>query len=91
MVPLLVIWLGGEQRWAHAMSLAAIIPISLAAVVIYGAAGNVDVTAAIALTIGAVAGARLGTRILVRTPEAGLKGTFGVFMLVAAVAVVLKG
>jgi uncharacterized membrane protein YfcA len=91
MVPLLVYWQGGQQRWAHAMSLAAIIPISFGAVLIYGAAGNVDVPAAIALTIGAVAGARLGTGLLVRAPEHILKGAFGVFMLGAAVAVVLKG
>lgn len=91
MVPLLVFWQGGLQRWAHAMSLAAIIPISLGAVLIYGAGGNVDVPDAIALTIGAVFGARIGTGFLVRAPEHILKGAFGIFMLAAAVGVILKG
>jgi uncharacterized membrane protein YfcA len=91
MVPLLVFWQGGQQRWAHAMSLAAIIPISLGAVLIYGARGNVDVPAAAALTIGAVAGARVGTGLLVRAPENILKAAFGIFMLAAAIGVVLKG
>jgi hypothetical protein len=91
MVPLMVFWQGGQQRWAHAMSLAAIIPISLGAVLIYGAGGNVDVPDALALTIGAVVGARVGTGFLVRAPEHILKGCFGVFMLAAAIGVVLKG
>jgi uncharacterized membrane protein YfcA len=91
MVPLLVFWLDRQQRAAHAMSLAAIIPISLAAVLIYGGAGEVDMAAAIALTIGAIAGARMGAGVLVRTPEPVLKGAFGLFMLVAAVSIVVKG
>ncbi|MGN6797168.1 MAG: TSUP family transporter, partial [Gaiellaceae bacterium] len=36
MVPLLVLWASYGQRDAHAMSLGAIIPISLAGVITYG-------------------------------------------------------
>jgi uncharacterized membrane protein YfcA len=91
MVPLLVLWTGRSQREAHAMSLAAIIPISLAAVIIYGGAGEVDLPAAIALAIGAVVGARMGARVLSTAPERPLKAAFGLFMLVAAVSITLKG
>jgi uncharacterized membrane protein YfcA len=49
MVPLLVLRAGYRQRDAHAMSLGAIIPISLASVVTYGAAGEVRVGYAVAL------------------------------------------
>jgi uncharacterized membrane protein YfcA len=91
MVPLLVLWSGRPQREAHAMSLAAIIPISLAAVVVYGGAGEVDVPAALALCAGSIIGARLGARVLARAPERALKGAFGVFMLIAAVSISLKG
>ncbi|MQA72908.1 MAG: TSUP family transporter [Solirubrobacterales bacterium] len=84
MVPLLVLWAGCEQRVAHAMSLVAIIPISAAAVLVYGGAGEVDPAAAVALSLGAVFGARLGASLLTRAPERVLKAAFGVFMLVAA-------
>jgi uncharacterized membrane protein YfcA len=90
MVPLLVLWSNRSQRVAHAMSLAAIIPISLAAVVIYGGAGQVNVPDAIALCAGAIVGARTGAGLLARAPERALKGAFGVFMLVAAVSISLK-
>src|SRR5215467_6876606 len=41
MVPLLVLWAGYAQREAHAMSLGAIIPISMAGIATYGVAGEV--------------------------------------------------
>src|SRR5581483_5852002 len=41
MVPLLVLWARYSQRAAHAMSLGAIIPISVAGIAIYGSAGEV--------------------------------------------------
>src|ERR1700704_6190287 len=91
MVPLLVLWGGRAQREAHAMSLGAIIPISLAALVVYGGAGQVDVGDAAALCVGSMVGARTGARLLARAPERALKGAFGVFMLVAAVSISLKG
>lgn len=91
MVPLLVLWTGRAQREAHAMSLAAIIPISFAAALVYGGAGQIDVRAAIALTLGAIIGARIGARVLADAPERPLKAAFGCFMLVAALSVALKG
>jgi uncharacterized membrane protein YfcA len=90
MVPLLVLWAGRGQREAHAMSLAAIVPISLAAVVVYGGAGEVDVPAAAALTLGSVAGSRVGAGILARAPDVALKAAFGCFMIIAACSTALK-
>ena len=91
MVPLLVLWGSRAQREAHAMSLAAIIPISLAAVLVYGGAGQVNVGDAVALCVGAIVGARTGAGLLARAPERVLKGAFGAFMLVAAALISLKG
>ncbi len=91
MVPLMVLWLGTTQREAHALSLAAIIPISLVAVLIYGEAGKVDPLAAMALALGAVFGARAGARLLARASERPLKFAFGVFLLVAALLLLLEG
>jgi hypothetical protein len=91
MVPLMVLWTGQKQRDAHAISLGAIIPISIAAIAVYGGAGEVNLLDALGLTIGAVLGARLGARVLSRAPERPLKIAFGVFLLIAAVSVSLKG
>lgn len=91
MVPLLVLWSGRLQRQAHAMSLAAIIPISFAAVLVYGGAGEVNLGAAMALTVGSMVGARIGARVLAGAPERPLKAAFGVFMLVAALSIAVKG
>src|SRR5215210_4692241 len=85
MVPLLVLWAGYAQRDAHAISLGAIIPISLAGVATYGAAGEVRVWHALALAIGAVVGARVGAGLLARLEEHVLKLAFGVFLLGVAV------
>jgi uncharacterized membrane protein YfcA len=85
MVPLLVLWAGYAQRDAHAISLGAIIPISVAGVVTYGVAGEVRVGYAIALAVGAVAGARIGAGLLTRLDEQVLKLTFGVFLTGVAV------
>ena len=81
MVPLLVLWLGYAQRDAHAISLGAIIPISLAGIATYGIAGEVRVWEAVALAIGAVAGARVGAGLLTRLDEHVLKLAFGCFLV----------
>lgn len=89
MVPLMVLLAGIGQRAAHAISLAAIIPISIASLAVYGAAGRGDLVAAAALTAGAVLGARAGAGLLSRAPERALKAAFGFFMLVAALSIAL--
>ena len=91
MVPLLVLWAGYSQRDAHAVSLGAIIPISLAGVATYGIAGEVRWWDALALATGAVAGARIGAGALTRIDETLLKLVFGVFLVVVAVFMGVRG
>lgn len=91
MVPLLVLSAGYAQRDAHAMSLGAIIPISIAGVVTYGAAGQVRLPIGAALAVGAVVGARIGAGMLSRLGERPLKLGFGVFMVAVAVLMAVRG
>lgn len=84
MVPLLVLWSGYGQREAHAASLGAIVPISAAGVLAFGAAGEVRAKEAVALAIGAIAGAQVGARVLARASERVLKLGFGLLLLVVA-------
>lgn len=90
MVPLLVFVAGRTQRLAHALSLAAMIPIAVAALVTYGIAGKVNLAAATALVAGAILGARAGAGLLSRADERPLKLAFGVFLLFAAAMLLIE-
>ena len=85
MVPLLVLWAGYGQRDAHAMSLGAIIPISIAGIATFGAAGEVHWWEALGLAAGSIVGARLGAGFLAKIDERLLKLIFGVFLVGVAV------
>jgi uncharacterized protein len=90
MVPLLVLWSGYGQRNAHAASLGAIIPISVAGILTYGIAGRVNWLDAAALAAGAIAGARLGAGMLARIDERALKVVFGCFLVAVSVAMGIR-
>jgi hypothetical protein len=91
MVPLLVLWAGYAQREAHAMSLGAIIPISVAGIATYGIAGEVRYGYAIVLAAGAIVGAQIGARLLASIDERLLKVVFGVFLVAVAVLLGVRG
>ena len=91
MVPLLVLWAGYAQREAHAMSLGAIIPISVAGIATYGIAGEVRYGYAIVLAAGAIVGAQVGARLLATIDERLLKVVFGIFLVGVAVLLGVRG
>ena len=84
-VPALVLVLHFDQRLANGTSLAAILPISAASLVTYWAHDNVDWPAALALSIGALAGAIVGTKLLRTIPVRVIGIVFVVLMLATAV------
>lgn len=88
MVPLLIAWFAMDQRRASATSLLAIVPIATASAAGYAVAGNVEVSAGLALLVGSVVGGQLGARLLPRTPIATLQLWFGVLSLVTAAKLV---
>jgi uncharacterized membrane protein YfcA len=90
MVPLLVLWAGYAQRDAHAMSLGAIVPISVAGILTYGIAGEVRLPEALALAAGAIGGARVGAGLLSRIGDRPLKLAFGSFLVAVAVLMVVR-
>jgi len=90
MVPLLVLWAGYGQRDAHAASLGAIIPISIAGLLTYGIAGEVNWLDAAALAVGAVAGARIGAGMLTRIDERLLRVAFGVFLVAVSITMGIR-
>jgi uncharacterized membrane protein YfcA len=89
-VPALVLVLGMAQRMAHGTSLAAIVPISVAGVLGYALAGEVDWAASAFLIVGSAGvGARVGTHLLHVLPQRALALTFAVVLLATATRLVL--
>ena len=87
MVPLLVFWAAYGQRDAHALSLGAIIPISIAGIATFGVAGQVHWWDAVGLAAGSIVGARFGAGMLARIDERSLRIIFGLFLVGIAVLV----
>jgi hypothetical protein len=88
MVPLLVLWLGYDERSATGTSLAAIVVIAAFATIAQGAYGNVDVLKGVLVGVPAVAGVVFGTWLQqrVRTETIGL--LFALLMIAVAVDLV---
>jgi uncharacterized membrane protein YfcA len=90
MIPLMVAVLGLGQHRAHGTSLAALVFTGLAGAIAYSTRGHVDVAAAAALALPAVATARFGARYAHALPEWQLKRSFGAFLVVIIALLVLK-
>jgi uncharacterized protein len=87
-VPLLVLWLGYEQREATGTSLAAIIVIGTLAAGAQAIYGNVDFWKGVAIGLPAVAGVVAGTALQQRISERAVAGAF-IVLLVASAAVLI--
>lgn len=84
-VPALVFLAAFPQKLATGTSLSAIVPISISGIVGYASEGEVDWTAAAWIAAGALAGALIGTRLLVRISAPLLQLLFAGAMAATAV------
>ncbi|KAA9089862.1 sulfite exporter TauE/SafE family protein [Microbacterium radiodurans] len=84
-VPLLVLFLGFDQRLAAGTSLAAIVPTASVGVISYALTGSVAWIPALILAAGAVIGAQIGSWLLARIPQNALRWGFVGFLLVVIV------
>ena len=87
-VPLLVLWLGYEQREATGTSLAAIAVIGALAAAVHAAYGNVDVWNGLLIAAPAIAGVLAGTALQQRISERAVAAAF-IVLLVASAAVLV--
>jgi uncharacterized membrane protein YfcA len=83
-VPLLILWLGYEERAATGTSLAAIVIIAGVAAALQGAYGNVDYVKGVLIGIPAVGGVVAGTALQQRLPGRWIAGGFAAFLVVSA-------
>lgn len=85
MVPLLLLWLGYEERAAAATSLGAIAVIAAFAAATQGLYGNVDVLAGVVVGLPAVGGVLLGTWLQQRVPSDTIALAFAVLLVIGAI------
>jgi uncharacterized membrane protein YfcA len=89
-VPLLVLWLGYEERSATATSLAAIVFIAAFAAATQGLYGNVHVLDALLVGVPAVAGVLFGTWLQQRVDNRSISLLFAAVLVASAVELVLR-
>jgi uncharacterized membrane protein YfcA len=89
-VPLLVLWLGYEERMATATSLAAIIAIAAFAAGTQGLYGNVHVIDALLVGVPAVGGVLIGTWLAQRVGNRTISLLFAGVLVASAVELVLR-
>jgi hypothetical protein len=89
-VPLLVLWLGYEERGATATSLAAIVFIAAFAAAVQGLYGNVDLRDAALVGVPAVAGVLLGTWLQQRLQARAISLAFALVLIASAAELVLR-
>jgi uncharacterized protein len=88
-VPLLVLWLGLDERVATGTSLAAIVVIAAAATAVHGAYGNVHLAEGLLVGVPAVAGVLVGTELQQRIPSKAISLVFSAMLAVVAVDLLL--
>jgi uncharacterized membrane protein YfcA len=89
-VPLLVLWLGYQERAATATSLAAIVFIAGFAAATQGLYGNVHVLDAVLVGVPAVAGVLIGTWLQQRLHNRAISLMFAAVLVASAVELVLR-
>jgi uncharacterized protein len=88
-VPLLIVWLGYDERAATGTSLVAIVVIAAFAAGAQALYGNVDVAKAALVGIPALAGIVAGTAVQQRLPERWISGLFALLILGIAVELIV--
>jgi uncharacterized membrane protein YfcA len=89
-VPLLVLWLGYDERSATATSLAAIVFIASFGAAVQGLYGNVHVLDAALVGIPAVGGVLLGTWLQQRVDVRSISLLFAAVLVASAIELVLR-
>jgi uncharacterized protein len=89
-VPLLILWLGYDQRGATGTSLAAIVFIAAFAVAVQAAYGNVRVADGLLVGVPAVAGVLLGTWLQQRLDVRAISLLFAAVLVASAIELLLQ-
>lgn len=89
LVPCLVFIMNIEDHKAHATAISIILPISIISSLIYYRYDVVDLSLTLKVAVGSIAGALLGSCLLNKISVNILRKVFGIFMIIAAIRMVL--
>ncbi len=84
-VPAMTILLGMNERKSHATAIFIILPLTLASTFIYVKGNHIDWNVTWKVAVGGIAGGYAGARLLSICPEKVLRKVFGVFIIAAAI------
>ncbi len=90
LVPLLLGWIGLDEKKAFATSVFIILPISALSAVLYWRQGRLDLLAALPYLVGGFAGGLLCGKLYHRLPALFLRRAFGALLIVGGVRAVLR-
>lgn len=90
MVPLFISLLGITMKKASGTSLIAVVILAIPGVITQTLHGNVDFVAGIAMAIGSIPGALIGSSLIRYIPERKMRFLFGFFLLFAAIILVIN-
>lgn len=85
-VPLLL-FLGLEEKKAHATAVLTMLPISIASAIVYYSCNSVDLTIFLYIALGSLAGGIIGSFILKKIPNLLLQFIFAIIMIIAGVRI----
>ncbi len=88
-VPALVFILGLDQHKAHATAISIIFPLSLISSFLYFRHGVLNLKIAGIVALGGIIGSYIGAKNLKKVPNNILRKTFGVFMIIAAIRMIM--
>ena len=88
-MPLLILWIGYEEREATGTSLTAIPLIAIVGAALQGLHGNVDVPKGLLIGLPAIAGVVAGAALQQRVPVRAVSATFAVLLVVSAALLVV--
>ncbi|MFI3175830.1 MAG: sulfite exporter TauE/SafE family protein [Bacillota bacterium] len=89
-VPSMEKFLKLEEHKAHATAIAIILPLSVISLIIYAWESSILFSVALITSIGGVIGGTIGAKLLGKISSVWLHRIFGIFMLVAAVRLVIS-
>jgi len=81
--------LGFETHKSHATAISVILPLSIVSAFIYSRGVTVNWTALVCVSAGGVVGGYIGAKLLNKLSDARLHRLFGLFMIAAAIRMIL--
>lgn len=88
-VPALTLLFGMTQHKAHATAISIILPFAIISSLVYYRNGYTDFAVTFQITLGGVLGSYFGSKSLTRFSANYLRKIFGIFMIIAAIRMVM--